>query len=78
LAVASVEEVEKKIAGVKVGTEGILVAGTGSTGDAGVYGWLMEVGQAGDFERAAEAFKKAQAIVDRQRAFRGSARWGSL
>jgi hypothetical protein len=25
----------------------------------------MEVGHAGDFEKAAEAFKKAQAIVDR-------------
>jgi hypothetical protein len=65
LPTATIEEVEKKIAGVKAGTEGIFVADTGSTGDAGVYGWLFEVGQAGDFERAAEAFKKTQAIVDR-------------
>jgi hypothetical protein len=65
LPVATIEEVEKKIASVKAGTEGIFVASTGATGDAGVYGWLMEVGQAGDFEKAAEAFKKAQAIVDR-------------
>lgn len=65
LPTATIEEVEKKITGVKAGTEGIFVADTGSTGDAGVYGWLFEVGQSGDFERAAEAFKKAQAIADR-------------
>jgi hypothetical protein len=65
LPTAIIEEVEKKIAGVKAGTEGIFVADTGSRSDPGVYGWLFEVGQAGDFERAAGAFKKAQAIVDR-------------
>jgi hypothetical protein len=30
-----------------------------------IYGWLFEVGGAGDFEKACEAFKKAQLIVDR-------------
>jgi hypothetical protein len=36
-----------------------------STDAGGIYGWLWEVGGAGDFERACDAFKKAQAIVDR-------------
>jgi hypothetical protein len=61
----AMREVEKKIVGVKAETEGTVVADTSSTAAAGIYGWLMEVGQAGDFGCAAEAFKKAQAIVDR-------------
>jgi hypothetical protein len=38
LPTATIEEVEKKIAGVKAGTEGIFVADTSSTAAAGVYG----------------------------------------
>ena len=30
-----------------------------------VYGWFLEAGRAGDFEKAIEAFTKAAAIVDR-------------
>jgi hypothetical protein len=30
-----------------------------------VYGWLMEAGEAGDFIKAAAAFKEAAAIIDR-------------
>jgi hypothetical protein len=37
-----------------------LPAGPGS-----VYGWLIEVGQAGDFVQAVDAFKRSAAIVDR-------------
>jgi hypothetical protein len=37
-----------------------LPAGPGS-----VYGWLIEVGQAGDFIQAVDAFKRSAAIVDR-------------
>jgi hypothetical protein len=61
----TVAELEKKIQGARAGTEGTVVADTTSTDAAGVYGWLLEVGQAGDFEKAAEAFEKAAAIVDR-------------
>ena len=53
------------MAAVKAGTEGTVVADTSSTDAGGIYGWLFEVGGAGDFERARDAFKKAQAIVDR-------------
>jgi hypothetical protein len=63
--VPTVAEFEKKIEAVKAGTEGIVVADTSSTDAGGIYGWLFEVGGAGDFERACDAFKKAQAIVDR-------------
>ena len=38
LPVATKEELEKKIAGVKAGTEGTFIADTGSTAAAGVYG----------------------------------------
>ena len=63
--VPTVAELAKKIEAVKAGTEGIVVADTSSTDAGGIYGWLSEVGEAGDFERACDAFKKAQAIVDR-------------
>ena len=41
------------------------VADTSSTGDRGVFAWFLEAGSAGDFQKAADAFKQAQAIVDR-------------
>jgi len=34
-------------------------------GAGSVFGWLLEVGQAGDFNQAAGAFVRAAAIVDR-------------
>jgi hypothetical protein len=37
-----------------------LPAGPGS-----VFGWLIEVGQAGDFIQAVDAFRRGAAIVDR-------------
>jgi hypothetical protein len=61
----SVAEISKKIAGVKAGTEGTLVADTSSTALGTVYGWFFEAGNAGDFQKAANAFKGAAAIVDR-------------
>jgi hypothetical protein len=33
--------------------------------EAGVYGWFMEAGSAGDFQKASDAFERAGAIVDR-------------
>jgi hypothetical protein len=63
--VVSVEEISKKIAGVKARTEGTLVADTSSTALGTVYGWFLEAGGAGDFEKACNAFKGAAAIVDR-------------
>lgn len=62
---ATVEQFAKKMQGVKAGTEGTLVADTLSTDAGGIYGWLFEAGMAGDFEKAGDAFKKAQMIVDR-------------
>jgi hypothetical protein len=63
--VVSVAEILKKIAGVKAGTEGTLVSDTSSTALGTVFGWFMEAGNAGDFQKAANAFKGAAAIVDR-------------
>ena len=31
----------------------------------GVLGWFLAAGQAGDFQKASAAFKKAAAIIDR-------------
>jgi hypothetical protein len=63
--VPTVVEFAKKMEAVKARTEGTVVADTSSTDAGGIYGWLFEVGGAGDFDRACDAFKKAQAIVDR-------------
>lgn len=41
------------------------VADTSSTASGGVFGWFLEAGQAGDFQKASNAFKSAVAIVDR-------------
>ena len=63
--VASIEAVAEKIRGVKAGTEGTSVADTPSTDAGSVYGWFLEAGSAGYFEKASDAFRKAAAIVDR-------------
>ena len=63
--VVSKAEILKKIEAAKAGTEGTLVADTRSTESGTVYGWFIEAGSAGDFEKASNAFKKAAAIVDR-------------
>jgi hypothetical protein len=41
------------------------VADLTSKGEANVYGWLIELGVAGDFIRAAGVFRKASAIIER-------------
>jgi hypothetical protein len=41
------------------------VSDTSSTGSGGAFGWFLEAGQAGDFQKASSAFKSAVAIVDR-------------
>jgi hypothetical protein len=41
------------------------VAEMTSKGGANIFGWLLELGTAGDFRRAAEVFRFACAIVDR-------------
>jgi hypothetical protein len=64
LPVATVAELSKKLLGVKAGTEGV-PADTLSMEEAGIYGWLLEAGNAGDFQKASDAFKRAGAIVDR-------------
>jgi len=63
--VPTVAEFARKMEAVKAGTEGTVITDTSSTEAGGIYGWLFEVGGAGDFERACDAFKKSQAIVDR-------------
>jgi hypothetical protein len=59
-------EMREKLARVIENTPGTFTRVTDSTAGAGtVFGWLMEVGDAGDLIRAAEAFARAAAIVDR-------------
>lgn len=59
LPVATVAEVSKKILGAKAGTEGVRVAQTLSTDEGTIYGWLLEAGSSGDFQKASDAFKRA-------------------
>jgi hypothetical protein len=56
-------EAKRKIAAAKQGKEG--VSDTSSTEAGSVAGWFMEAGNAGDFQKASDAFKKAATIVDR-------------
>jgi hypothetical protein len=63
--VVSVAEISRKLSAAKAGTEGTLVADTPSTESGGVLGWFLEASNAGDFEKAINAFKGASAIVDR-------------
>jgi hypothetical protein len=58
LSVVTTEELAKKI----LGGEGTPISALPSKE---VYGWLLEVGQSGDLERAKDAFKRAAAIVDK-------------
>jgi hypothetical protein len=63
--IVSKAEILKKILAVKEGTEGTFVADTPSTDSGGVYGWFLELGSAGDFQKASNAFKNVGTIVDR-------------
>jgi hypothetical protein len=65
--VVSITEVSKKVRDAREGVQGTFqyVADTSSTGSGGVYGWFLEAGQAGDFQKASNAFKNAAAIIDR-------------
>lgn len=65
LPVVTIAEATRKIEAAKAGKEGTTVAQTSSTADAGVYAWFLEAGYAGDFQKAADAFRRAGAIVDR-------------
>lgn len=60
-------EIAERIGAVVSGAKDIAkpVADAFSTKDAGIYGWLLELGNAGDFKEAIKAFKAAAAIVDR-------------
>ncbi len=61
---ASVAAVAEKLRAAQAG-EVTHIADTTSTEAGSVYGWFLEAGSAGDFEKASEAFKRAAAIVDR-------------
>jgi hypothetical protein len=63
--VVSMAEISQKLRAAKAGTEGTFVADTLSTDSGSVFGWFLEAGSAGDFQRASIAFKGASAIVDR-------------
>lgn len=45
-------------------TAGSTVASTGSTVEGTVFGWLLEFGLSGEFERASQAFARASAMID--------------
>ncbi len=50
---ATIAELSRKLLGVKAGTEGVF-AHTLSMDEGGVYGWFLEAGCAGDFQKASE------------------------
>jgi hypothetical protein len=62
---ASKAEILKKIEDAKVEVEGTFVADTPSTDSGTLYGWFIEAGSSGDFEKASNAFKNAVTIIDR-------------
>jgi hypothetical protein len=62
---ASTTQILKAIEAAKAGMEGTFVADKQSTESGTVYGWFIEAGYAGDFEKASHAFKNAATIVDR-------------
>jgi hypothetical protein len=62
---ATVAAVARKIEAAKAGKEGVIVSDTPSTDAGTILGWFLEAGSSGDFEKAATAFKRAAAIVDR-------------
>jgi hypothetical protein len=62
---ATSAEIPQKILDVKAGTEGAPIADTSFTNAGGVFGWFLEAGTSGDFEKASNAFKSAAAIFDR-------------
>jgi hypothetical protein len=49
------------------GLAGISIANTRSTAEGTVFGWLLEFGLSGEFLRAAAAFRKGTAIIERLR-----------
>lgn len=63
----SSRQIEQKIGEVSSGKVNIAqtIAGSSSTKEGTVYGWLLELGMAGDFTQASNAFKAAAVIVDR-------------
>lgn len=50
-------------------THGTLVSTTSSTQDGTVFGWLLEFGLSGEFQRAYEAFQAATRVIERLRSF---------
>lgn len=63
--IVSAAAISEKIRRVQAGTEGTLVADTLSTASGTIYGWFLEAGIGGDFEKAADVFRRASAIIDR-------------
>ncbi len=63
--VVSVAAISEKVRGVQAGTEGAFVADTLSTASGTVYGWFLEAGASGDFQKANDVFRRASAIIDR-------------
>lgn len=57
--------IRAKVEQAIVQNQGSLVSETPTKQPAGVFGWLLEAGAAGDFIAAASAFRNAAAIVDR-------------
>ena len=59
-------QIAEKITRVVANIEGTYeyVSDTDTTDPGNVYGWLMEMGSAGEFRQAIDAFKKAAEIID--------------
>ncbi|MDE2149255.1 MAG: hypothetical protein KGJ55_05350 [Gammaproteobacteria bacterium] len=66
LAGLSEEQIAEQLKAASANVPGTfdLVADTKTKDPGSIFGWLLEMGSAGDFQRAADAFKVAAAIVD--------------
>ena len=58
-------EMRAKVEQAIVQNQGTFVSGSPTTQPGSVFGWLLEVCAAGDFQNAVSAFRNAAAIVDR-------------
>ena len=61
----SLRAISDKIRALQAETDGTVVADTSSTANGTIYGWFLEAGASGDFQKASDVFRVASEIIDR-------------
>ena len=59
------ENVSRQLEEAKIGMQGTRIKDTNSTKSGGTFGWFIEAGNSGDFEKAINYFRKAGELIDR-------------